>query len=308
MKCIHVLGYLGAITLTACGGVDSGEMSSAAEGEEQPSASLSNDANDPLGIALEEVGLSAGDRPCGDDAQVASVVDEAGRYLAFCSSSAGYTSVLQVTPGDVAPLRSSSSCALDTYLAAAPADAPVPQALVDACKGSSVVGRRISADPVAVGTKLNSLTIIAAETACSSATYFEDVNCAAITDYATDPQIADAVTWCALGPYSTNAQRTASTQGLPGALEGRTVVAACGTGTTNFKGLVRKPISGTWVTVTNVNISPYYVAARAIYLSDVSESDAWDTYYGDDLRFTVTPSSGATYRYTGAFIEFVPVP
>ncbi|MFS8069372.1 MAG: hypothetical protein ACMG6S_23665 [Byssovorax sp.] len=308
MKCIHVLGYLGAITLTACGGVDSGEMSSAAEGEEQRNASLSNVANDPLGIALEEVGLSAGDRPCGDDAQVASVVDEAGRYLAFCSSSAGYTSVLQVTPGDVAPLRSSSDCALDTYLAAAPADAPVPQALVDACKGSSVVGRRISADPVAVGTKLTTFNIIVANTACSSATYFQDVHCAAIADYATDPQIADAVSWCALGPYSSSAQRTASTQGLPGAFEGRTTVAACGTGTTNLKGLVRKSISGTWVTIANVNINPYYVATRTVHHYDVEESDAWSTYYGDDLRFTVTPSSGATYRYTGAFIEFVPVP
>jgi hypothetical protein len=211
-------------------------------------------------------------------------------------------------PGNVAPLRSSSSCALDTYLAAAPADAPVPQALVDACKGSSVVGRRISADPVAVGTKLNSLNIIAAETACSSATYFEDVHCAAIADYATDPQIADAVSWCGVGFYSGTAQRTSSSQGIPGAYEGRTTVAACGTGTTNLKGLVRKSLSGTWVAVANVNISPYYVATRTVHLPDVEESDAWSTYYGDDLRFTVTANTGATYRYTGAFIEFVPVP
>ncbi|WP_437954760.1 hypothetical protein WME76_24665 [Sorangium sp. So ce119] len=27
-----------------------------------------------------------------------------------------------------------------------------------------------------------------------------------------------------------------------------------------------------------------------------------------DLRFTVTPSAGAWYRYTGACIEYVPVP
>jgi hypothetical protein len=308
MKCIHVLGYLSAIALTACAGVDAEEMSSAAEVEEQGSTSLPNVATDPLGVALEEVGLSAGDRPCGNDVHVASVVDEAGRYLAFCASPAGSTSVLQVTPGNVAPLRSSPTCALDTYLAAAPADAPVPQALIDACKGSSVVGRRISADPVAVGTRSTSLDIIAADTACSSATYFQDVQCAAITDYATDPQIADAVTWCAVGLFSGSAQRTASSQGLPTAFEGRTTVAACGTGTTNLKGLVKKSISGAWVTVADVNISPNFVATRTVHHYDVEETSGGITYYGADQRFTVTPASGATYRYTGAFIEFVPVP
>src|SRR5690349_20877832 len=54
MRCIHVLGCLSAIALTACAGADAGEMSSAAEVEVPGSTSLANVTSDPLGVALEE--------------------------------------------------------------------------------------------------------------------------------------------------------------------------------------------------------------------------------------------------------------
>lgn len=265
---------------------------------------IAADAKDPLGIDLAAVGLSAGDRPCGDAAHVASIADEAGRYLAFCVSPSGDTSVFQVTPGGVAPVGAPSACALDTFLAASPKDAAVPRALIAACKGAAP-SRRVSEAPVVVNTAALGGVVITAPGPCESASLFINVNCAAITDYATHPQIADQVTWCSVGPFTGSAQRTASAQGLPGAFEGRQTVAACGTATTNLKGYV-KGLGGAWAVPlgASVNISPGHVATRDVHLYDVPETDS----FGTDLRFTVTPSEGAWYRYTGAYIEFYAEP
>ncbi|WP_438022610.1 hypothetical protein [Sorangium sp. So ce233] len=307
MKLTHVLACISSFALVAC---VAGEPHESLEGAQDPDRAGAG-ARDPLGIDLEAVGLSAGDTPCGEDAHVASIADEAGRYLAFCVSSSGYTSVLQITRGGVAPLGARSACALDTFLAASPEGTPVPRALVAACQGAPRIARELSDDPVVVNALLAPAGDLTTLGPCQSAAVFTNVHCGAIDDYASSPWVADSVSWCGVGPFAGNAQRTASTQGLPGAFEGRQTVAACGTGRTNLKGHVKKGLSGAWAVPSgaNVNISPDHVATRDIHHYDVIEYDSFDTpYSGTDLRFTVTPSAGAWYRYTGAYIEYVPVP
>lgn len=309
MKCLYVLAGLSALTLTACADDPRGLSDDSAPGRDGSDATA--DTTDSLGVDLAAAGLQAGDRPCGDDAHVASLTDEAGRYLAFCVSPTGDSSVLQVTPGGVAPLGSPSACALDTFLAAAPKDTAVPRALVDACRGAAApAGRRLADAPVvATSPSFGGGVIITTPGPCESSAVFVNTHCAAIDDYKDHPQIADEVSWCSSGQYTT-AQRTASSQGLPGAFEGRQTVAACGTGTTNLKGFVKGGLTGTWKVPSgaNVNISSGHVATRDVHHYDVYEEEGFDSAYGSDLRFTVTANTGAWFRYTGAFIEFVPVP
>jgi hypothetical protein len=264
-------------------------------------------ASDPLGVDLKAVGLSAGDKPCGDYAHVASVVSEEGRYLAFCAGASRDTSVVQVTPAGVAPVGSSGGCALDTYLAATPDDAAVPQALVDACERASIGTRRVSAEPVRVGTVNTLGVILNPNNDCSNSSLFQSTRCAAIDDYTGNASVQDFVSWCGVGPYSGNAQRTASLQGLPTAWEGRMIVAACGSAATNVKGWVKRS-NGTWVNTAgdNINVSPFNVVTIDIHHYDVTDGSGVPD--GVDLRFTVTPSDGAWYRYTGAFVEYTPVP
>jgi hypothetical protein len=277
----------------------------------QPDVEVEEDgesrAKDPLGVDLKSVGLSAGDRPCGDYAHVASVVSEEGRYLAFCAGAARDTSVVQVTPGGVAPIGSSGGCALDTYLAATPDDAAVPQELVDACEPSSLGTRLVSAGPMVVGVFDPAGPILDPNNDCSNASLFENIRCDAIDDYTGNASVKDFVSWCGLGPYSGNAQRTASTQGLPTAYVGRMTVAACGSATTNVKGWVKRT-SGTWVNTPgdNINVSPFHVVTIDVHHYDVTDGAGLPD--GVDMRFTVTPSAGASYRYTGAFVEYFPVP
>lgn len=265
-------------------------------------------ARDPLGVDLEAVGLSAGDKPCGDYAHVASVVNEEGRYLAFCTGASRDAFVVQVTPGGVAPIGSSGGCALDTYLAATPDDAAVPQELADACERSSLGARHLSAKPVLVGDPVAlGPIIINPNNDCSNSSLFESTRCAAIDDYTGNVGVKDFVSWCGLGPYAGNAQRTASAQGLPTAFEGRMIVAACGSATTNMKGWVKRS-NGTWVNTPgdNINVSPFHVVTIDVHHYDVTDGSGLPD--GVDLRFTVTPSDGASYRYTGAFVEYYPVP
>ncbi len=307
MKLAHVFTCLSAVALAACAADDSQAVPSEAPGEGRADAA----ALDPLGVDLVAAGLSAGDTPCGDDAHVASVTDEAGRYLAFCVAPSGDTSVLQITPGGVEPLGAPSGCALDTFLAAAPAGTPVPRALVAACKGAAPPARRLSDEPVAVIATPVGIGGIGVLGPCQSATVFTNVQCDAIDDFTSNASVADSVSWCSVGPLTGVAQRTASSQGLPDALQGRLTVAACGTATTNLKGQVKRGISGTWVVPSgdNVNVSPNHVATRDIYTFDVVEYDDFDTpFYGSDLRFIVTASEGAWFRYTGAYVEYFPVP
>jgi hypothetical protein len=313
MRIACIFACLSSFALMACAVGDAGEAPEDALGSDRAGSG----ALDPLGVELEAVGLSAGDKPCGADAHVASIVDKERRYLAFCVSASGTTSVLQITPGSVAPIGAPSACALDTFLAASPEDTPVPRALVDACEGVAPRSRQLSDEPVVVdlspsiNPQLSGPGDFTALGPCQSTAVFTNVYCDAIDDYATDPQVADAVSWCRVGPFSGNAQRTASAQGLPDAFAGRQTVAACGTGTTNLRGYVKRGLSGTWAVPSgaNVNISPNHVATREIHGYDVVEYDAWGTAYpGSDLRFVVTPSAGAWYRYTGAFIEYPPVP
>jgi hypothetical protein len=310
MKCLYVLAGLSALTLAACAADDPrGSGDGSTSGREGADAAA--DATDALGVDLAAAGLQAGDRPCGDDAHVASIADEAGRYLAFCVSPAGDSSVFQVTPGGVAPLGAPSACALDTFLAAAPAGTAVPRALVDACKGAAAPpGRRVADAPVVATAPSFGGGVITIQGPCENSTIFVNTYCGAIDDYKDRPQIADEVSWCSSGQYVGTAQRTASSQGLPGAFEGRQTVAACGTGTTNLKGFVKGGLTGTWKVPSgaNVNVSPGHVATRDVHHYDVYEEEGFDSSYGTDLRFTVTPSAGAWYRYTGAFIEFFPVP
>lgn len=305
MKLAHVLACIGSFALVACVAGEPHESPEAAHDAEGAGA------RDPLGIDLEAVGLAAGDAPCGDDAHVASIADEAGRYLAFCVNASGDTSVLQITPGGVAPIKAGSACALDTFLAASPDGTPVPRALAAACQGAPRLARELSDAPVVVNTLLAPVGDIAALGPCQSTAVFTNVHCDAIDSYASGPWIADSVSWCRVGPFAGGAQRTASSQGLPDAFEGRQTVAACGTARTNLKGHVKKGLSGAWAVPSgaNVNISPNHVATIDIHHYDAPEYDSFDTpYYGTDLRFTVTPSAGAWYRYTGAFIEYFPVP
>lgn len=264
-------------------------------------------ARDPLGVDLEAVGLSAGDKPCGDYAHVASVVNE-GRYLAFCAGASRDAFVVQVTPGGVAPKGSSGGCALDIYLAATPNDAAVPKELLDACEQSSLGARHVSTEPVLVRDIVVVPPIILnPNNDCSNSSLFESTRCAAIDDYTGDVNVQDSVSWCGLGPYAGNAQRTASVQGLPTAFEGRMTVAACGSATTNIKGWVKRS-NGTWVNTPgdNINVSPFHVVTINIHHYDVTDGSGLPD--GVDLRFTVTPSAGASYRYTGAFVEYFPVP
>ncbi|MGK3995830.1 hypothetical protein [Sorangium sp. So ce1024] len=307
MKLAHVLACIGSFTLVACVAGEPHESPEAAHDLDLAGA----DARDPLGIDLEAVGLSAGDTPCGDDAHVASIADEAGRYLAFCVNPSGDTTVLQITPGGVAPIEARSACALDTFLAASPEGTPVPRALAAACQGAPRLARELSDEPVVVNTFFAPVGDLVALGPCQSTAVFTNVHCGAIDSYASGPHIADSVSWCRVGPFSGGAQRTASSQGLPGAFEGRQTVAACGTARTNLKGLVKKALSGAWAVPSraNVNISPNHVATIDVHHYDVREVDNYDTvHYGVDLRFVVTPSAGAWYRYAGAFVEFFPVP
>lgn len=316
MKSLHVFAALSAFSLLACaadGPREAGEE--ALDGPAAVGVAADDDAagaTDPLGVDLVAAGLTAGDRPCGDDAHVASVADGAGRYLAFCVSADRDSSVFQVTPGGVAPIGSPGGCALDTFLAAAPEDAAVPRALVDACRGASVpAGRRVSDAPVAsTSPSFVNGGVITILGPCDSSTVFVNTYCDAIEDYTTGSHIADHVLWCTSGQVEGTAQRTASSQGLPGAFEGRTTVAACGTATTNLKGLVRGGLTGVWKVPSgaSVNVSPNHVATRDVHHYDVYEEAGLDSSYGSDLRFVVTPSAGAWYRYAGAFIELVPVP
>lgn len=313
MRITRIFACLSSFALMACAVGDADEAPEGVPGADSAEAG----ALDPLGINLEAVGLSAGDRPCGADVHVASIVDKERRYLAFCVSASGYTSVLQITPGDVAPLGAPSACALDTFLAASPDGTPVPRALVDTCKGAAPLARELSDEPVAVDLSPSIKPLIAGPGdiavlgPCQSTAVFTNTYCDAITAYATHSQVVDAASWCRIGPFSGSAQRTASSQGVPGVSAGRQTVAACGTGRTNLKGYVKRGLSGTWAVspVANVNISPNHVATREIHTYDIVEYDNWNTPYpGSDLRFIVTPSSGAWYRYTGAFVEYAPVP
>lgn len=302
MNRIQFLACLSAVAVVAC-------APESESGEDFEHSSDVSAAQDALGIDLVNVGLSAGDKPCGDDAQVASVTDKDGRYLAFCKSNAGFTSIIQVMPDGVEPISIASKCALDTYLAATPETASVPQALVDACKNAQAMSRAVSAKPVTVRSAEKSEVVISAPTSCSSVATFENTHCNAIDTYTSHYQVADYVSWCSSG-LSTSAQRTASSQGLPDAFEGRMKVAACGTSWTNIKGLTKKSISGAWVITpgTNINVSPGYVATIETHVYDVEENDDGVTVYGSDLRFQVNSNSGGTFRYTGAFVEFVPTP
>lgn len=310
MKCAYVLAGLSALSLLACAADDPRDGAEArgadGEGYEAPAG-----ATDPLGVDLAAAGLSAGDQPCGGDAHVASVADAAGRYLAFCVNPAGNTSVLQVAPGGVAPLGAPSACALDTFLAAAPQDAAVPRALVEACKGAAApASRRVSDAPVVATSPAFGGGVITVAGPCESAAFFINTTCDAIDDYATGPQIADQVSWCTSGQALGVAQRTASSQGLPGAFEGRTTVAACGAGTTNLKGLVKGGLTGDWKVPSgaSVNVSPGHVATRDVHHYDVYEESGLNSSYGSDMRFIVTPAAGAWYRYAGAFIQFYAEP
>lgn len=307
MNLAHVLACMSSLSLVAC---VAGEPQESPEGAQGPDLADAG-ARDPLGVDLEAVGLSAGDTPCGDDAHVASIADRVGRYLAFCVNASGRTSVLQITPGGVAPVGAPSACALDTFLAASPEGTPVPRVLVAACQGAPRLARELSDEPVVVNLLPASLGDITTLGPCQSTAVFTNVHCDAIDDYASGPAIADSVSWCRVGPFAGNAQRTASSQGLPDAFEGRQTVAACGTARTNLKGHVKKGLSGAWAVPPgkSVNISPDHVATVDVHHYDLMEYDSFDTPYGgSDLRFTVTPSTGAWYRYTGAYIEYFPVP
>ena len=269
------------------------------EGVEQEDAVSTQD---PLGVDLESVGFVADEQPCGDDAHVASVMDGEGRYLAFCVSAARDTFVVQSTPSGVAPIGEPGACALDTFLKATPDDAAVPQALVEACQRTSIGGRPVSAAPVRVGDPAPmALELSGGPSAeCSNATYFSNTHCAAINTYTSHYMVSDSVSWCALGPYTGTSTRTASAQGLPTAYQGRTIVAGCGSASTTLQNFVLN--DGVWELARSVTaLANGTVKTLDVYLFD-GDGDV------TDLRMKIVPAAGASYRYTGAYIELYPVP
>jgi hypothetical protein len=99
--------------------------------------------SDPLGVELETIGLADGNLPCGPAEQVASVVDELGRYAAFCRGESDTVWILQTTPVgvDLVPLGFRSP--LEDYLTITPESADVPAALLENRSAADVAGRTI---------------------------------------------------------------------------------------------------------------------------------------------------------------------
>jgi hypothetical protein len=260
---------------------------------------------DPLGVSLDAVGI-AGDQPCVGREHVASVLDEAGRYMAFCRGATGAISTLSVAPVGLPELGRGQADPLGAYLAITDEGADVPAALVSAARTAEVRqrGRTIVAAPVVeVATRATTEAAVVL-TACTTPALFQ-AYCDAIDAWATGRIHA---TVCDLDANTGAARRTASAQLDSGApTDGRTTVAACGTASTQLRHEVYATRWETWVISANHVIAPNKIVTTTISLDDYTEPDGVGGFYtGGDLRVRILPASGAFYRYASGFVGVIP--
>jgi hypothetical protein len=256
-----------------------------------------------------EVGLAPDEAPCGPDEQIASVVDGQRRLTAFCREADGKIAVVQTAPDTLPLMELGGRDPLADFLAVTPEDVEVPPAL--ARPGADLRGRPVAAGPVAfvapAGSSLGTPPI-AGQSVCTSEVSFLTTYCPIISGWANGPGIADSSAYCSSGLTNANISHTASTDGVPGAFEGRVIVAACGGASTTLRRYVKGGLSGSWVQVGSNVIPSGTVLSRSVYMYNLIERDPWLTpYNGTDLRFRVEPASGAFHRNTGGFVRYVPV-
>jgi hypothetical protein len=271
--------------------------------------------DDPLGVELASVGLVAGERPCGDDEHVASVVDARGRYVAFCRDERGRISTLQTARVGEALVLLGRRSPLEDYLDITPQTAEVPAGLLTD-RSADVRGRRVVERGVAhraqraLPADLEGLgpVVIGGPTVCSDPESFEDPYCSSLVSMVS---VADAYYWttrCDVGP-ATVLLRTASSQlDSPQAagVTGRMVVAACGTAPTRLVRYGKGGVTERWIALSHTTVQSGYVIERTVDTGDVVEGSpilSGSPYFASDVRFRVDARPGGWFRSASAFAQ-----
>jgi hypothetical protein len=265
---------------------------------------------DPAGVRLEDYGLT--EAPCGQDLHLATVVTSKRGYHAFCADERGNTSVLIVSPQG-AEVDAGRSSPLETSLAITPSDVAVPELLGTT---SLAPGRRVTSETVAYvhpgarGPVQDNLRgDVALASSCSSQATFESAQCSVIENWIDNDDFFQTHSWCSSGLLAGDAQRTSSAQGVTFPWEGRIRVAGC-----NEDVLVRRyyknPFSGAWWNAGNFTLQPGHILSWIVSSNDATWCPGGldPCQHASDLRFRVEPTAGATYRYTGGFMNFPAVP
>lgn len=299
------MGVAAAMSLTACAGLDSGDV-------DDPPVH----GTDQAGVEMAAYGVT--EAPCGDDAHLATVVTANGAYHAFCADSRGRTSLFVMAPAD-AQVQDDPASALEHYLSITPRDVAVPRLLEAADALPS--GRRVTSEVVAFvhpdarEPRGQLRSGLGTKSSCSSATDFVNAHCSLIDDWIEDglddDAFADWTSWCSSGLLAGDAQRTGSSQGVPNPHEARIRVVGCSDDV-----LVRRyyqnPFNATWWNAGNFTVQPGFAMSWKIFWFNATwcegEGDLEFCTGANDMRFRVEPTPGGTYRYTGGFVTPTPVP
>lgn len=296
-----LIGIAASAIVAGCAGADLGE------GEASPVL-----GTDPAGVELEDYGLS--EAPCGQDTHLATVVTADRAYHAFCADEQGRASVFVLSRLE-AEVEVNQKSALEHFLAITPPDVTVPDLLEGAAQRRS--GRELTAEVVAYvhpdarGPLQRDLdSKVAPASSCSSASDFEEAHCSVIDEWiASDDEFNQTHSWCSSGLLAGDAQRTGSQQGVSFPFEGRIRVAGC-TDDVVVRRYYKNPFNGSWWNAGNLTLQPGHVMSWTIF----ADNAIWCPggleicQFASDLRFRVEPTPGGTYRYTGGFINYEPVP
>lgn len=265
-------------------------------------------AVDPLGIRLDLVGVLGGDAPC-DDEHVASVVDEQGRYTAFCRSALGHVSYLHVARADQELVAFEGRTPLQVYLALTPDDVAVPQALLGEhlrMPGRAIVpGSTAYVAPGSISERPVVVEDLDDVNACVDRSFFEQEYCVHVTDEA-ERADSNAIARCHSGRRSFLRRTGSVQQGEPvPAQEARIVVAACGTRPTRLYRLAKSGFSGDWGEPAVLAIVPGHVVYRTMSTADFDEvRPDGSAVQASDLRFHVEAGPWrAWFRAATAFGE-----
>jgi hypothetical protein len=265
---------------------------------------------DPSGVRFADYGIT--EPPCGPNLHLATVVTSSRGYHAFCADERGNTSVLVVSPQG-AEVDMGRMSPLEIFEAITPSDVAVPALLASGAAPTS--GRQLTSavvafvHPGAHGAVKDFRSNLVAASSCSSQATFESSHCSAIENWIDNDDFNQTNSWCSAGLLGGDAQRTSSAQGVPFPWEARIRVAAC-----NANVLVRRyyknPFSNAWWNAGNHTLQSGFVLSWIVNSNDATWCpgglDACQ--HASDLRFRVEPTAGASYRYTGGFMNLFPVP
>lgn len=262
---------------------------------------------DPAGVPLAEYGIT--EAPCESDDHLATVVTGDHAYHAFCGGEEGRISIYVMAP-DSAFIDQDQASPLGAFLSLTPDDVAVPTRLAGAEELPS--GRTLTDDVVAF-VDPNAQVSLFRNNSCSSASFFETNHCTIYEDWADDvPPGTPSMSWCTTTLLSGDAQRTGTTQLGDVPRVGRIRVAACDDEVV-VRRYYRNPFNSDWWNAGNVTVQPGHIYARTISNTGATWCGNPDPFGNPcenarDLRFRVEPEPGGSYRYTGGYTGFTPIP